>query len=61
MVVFLGGVTHAEVAALRFLQSQPSFGTDLLIATTDLINGTTLLQSLQQSVVEASKRSVLSQ
>lgn len=46
LVVFIGGVTFAEISALRFLSSQEGMKYDLIIATTKLINGTTLLQTL---------------
>eukprot|EP00850_Spirogloea_muscicola_P018861 SM000177S03194 [mRNA] locus=s177:293522:299055:+ [translate_table: standard] len=46
MVVFLGGVTFAEIAALRFLSAQEHARHDFLIATTKLINGSSLLSTL---------------
>lgn len=39
VVFFLGGVTFAEVAALRFVAGQLSAGRKLVIATTGMING----------------------
>lgn len=61
-MVFIGGVTHAEIAALRFLQTQPSFNADLVFATTDFVNGTTLQKSFQnEAVLAASERNLLSQ
>ncbi|MCO5589391.1 hypothetical protein L7F22_043358 [Adiantum nelumboides] len=46
LVVFIGGVTFAEISALRFLSAQEGMKYDMIIATTKLINGTTLLQTL---------------
>eukprot|EP00897_Mesotaenium_endlicherianum_P000069 jgi/Mesen1/10062/ME000730S09345 len=52
LVVFIGGVTFAEISALRWLSSQEDVKHDFLIATTKLINGSSLLQTL---VVEPSQ------
>uniref|UniRef100_A0A8C6V4V0 VPS33A core subunit of CORVET and HOPS complexes n=1 Tax=Neogobius melanostomus TaxID=47308 RepID=A0A8C6V4V0_9GOBI len=46
LVFFLGGVTYAEIAALRFLSQMEDSGTEYVIATTKLINGTTWVKSL---------------
>ncbi|SCZ99564.1 BZ3500_MvSof-1268-A1-R1_Chr3-1g06103 [Microbotryum saponariae] len=46
VVVYLGGITYAEVAALRFAQ-RGMRGRNLLIVTTEMIQGTQLLKSLQ--------------
>lgn len=43
---FLGGVTYAEIAALRFLSQMEDGGTEYIIATTKLINGTSWVKSL---------------
>lgn len=43
MVVFIGGITYGEIAALRFLSDQNH---DFIIATTHFINGTNLMKSL---------------
>ncbi|XP_060558501.1 vacuolar protein sorting-associated protein 33A-like isoform X2 [Ruditapes philippinarum] len=45
LVFFLGGVTYAEVAALRFLAQQDD-GCDYIVATTKLLTGSQLLYSL---------------
>ncbi|KAM8866504.1 vacuolar protein sorting-associated protein 33A [Synchiropus picturatus] len=47
LVFFLGGVTYAEIAALRFLSQMEDSGMEYVIATTKLINGTTWIKSLQ--------------
>ena len=45
LVVFLGGVTFAEIAALRFIGRQPEVNCAFVIATTKLINGSNLLDT----------------
>lgn len=46
MVMYVGGVTHMEIAALRFLSKRPSFPYHIICVTTKVINGGTLLRSL---------------
>jgi len=46
LVVFIGGVTFAEISALRFMSSQGGLNCNFVIMTTKLINGTTLVKSL---------------
>uniref|UniRef100_A0A0E0P641 Uncharacterized protein n=1 Tax=Oryza rufipogon TaxID=4529 RepID=A0A0E0P641_ORYRU len=46
LVVFIGGVTFAEIAALRFLSSQEGMGYDFLVATTKVGNGNTILRPI---------------
>ena len=43
LVFFLGGCTYAEIAAIRFLGSL--IGREFTIATTNMLNGTTMLVS----------------
>ncbi len=45
VVFFIGGVTHAEIAALRFMSRQ-SRNRRFLICTTQTINGTSMLDAL---------------
>ncbi|DAZ92553.1 TPA: hypothetical protein N0F65_012783 [Lagenidium giganteum] len=45
LVYFLGGVTYMEIAALRHLSHQADCPFDIIIATTKIINGDTLLKS----------------
>ncbi|KXZ47472.1 hypothetical protein GPECTOR_35g910 [Gonium pectorale] len=45
LVVFIGGVTFAEISALRFLSSRPEWPYRFLVLTTKIVNGRTLLQS----------------
>uniref|UniRef100_A0A453K2F5 Uncharacterized protein n=1 Tax=Aegilops tauschii subsp. strangulata TaxID=200361 RepID=A0A453K2F5_AEGTS len=46
LVVFVGGVTFAEIAALRFLGAQEGMGYDFVVATTKVITGNTLLRPI---------------
>ena len=46
LVVFIGGVTHAEVAALRFLSSKGLVEADFLVAATSVCTGSSLLAPL---------------
>ncbi|XP_053135694.1 vacuolar protein sorting-associated protein 33A isoform X1 [Hemicordylus capensis] len=50
LVFFLGGVTYAEIAALRFLSQMEDGGTEYVIAATKLINGTTWIKSLMEKL-----------
>ncbi|EFJ51049.1 hypothetical protein VOLCADRAFT_103690 [Volvox carteri f. nagariensis] len=45
LVVFIGGVTFAEISALRFLSSRPEWPYKFLVLTTKIVNGRTLLQT----------------
>ncbi|XP_010580470.1 PREDICTED: vacuolar protein sorting-associated protein 33A isoform X2 [Haliaeetus leucocephalus] len=53
LVFFLGGVTYAEIAALRFLSQMEDGGTEYIIATTKLINGTSWIKSLMEKLEPA--------
>ncbi|XP_025259284.1 vacuolar protein sorting-associated protein 33A isoform X3 [Theropithecus gelada] len=48
LIFFLGGVTFAEIAALRFLSQLEDGGTEYVIATTKLMNGTSWIESLME-------------
>lgn len=50
LIFFLGGVTYAEIAALRFLAQQDDGGTDYAIATTKIINGTSIVHSISNKL-----------
>ncbi|KAL8090386.1 vacuolar protein-sorting-associated protein 33 homolog isoform X2 [Apium graveolens] len=39
LVVFIGGVTYAEISALRFLSSQEGMPHELIVASTNIVNG----------------------
>ncbi|KAM1053576.1 hypothetical protein ACFX2I_000996 [Malus domestica] len=45
LVVFIGGVTFAEISALRFLSAQEGMAYDLIIGTTKMANGRTLTET----------------
>ena len=46
LVYFIGGVTFAEVAALRWLSAREGHPKEYIVATTKLINGHSFLESL---------------
>ncbi|OBZ88579.1 Vacuolar protein sorting-associated protein 33A [Choanephora cucurbitarum] len=48
IVFFLGGCTHTEVSAVRFL-AQHDEGRDYLVATTQMINGNSILAPILQN------------
>ncbi|XP_010557601.1 PREDICTED: vacuolar protein-sorting-associated protein 33 homolog isoform X2 [Tarenaya hassleriana] len=50
LVVFIGGVTFAEIAALRYLSSQEGMAYDLIVATTKIVNGSTLIETFMEKV-----------
>jgi len=50
LVVFVGGVTLAELAALRFLSLLDNSQREFVVLTTSVINGNTLLESLVDKV-----------
>lgn len=55
LVLFLGGVTFAEIAALRFIGSRPEVNCAFVIATTKLISGSTLLDTFVDDNVRAAR------
>ncbi len=46
LVVFVGGCTYAEVSALRFLSQLEDTNVEYLVATTSVINGKSLIESV---------------
>ncbi|KAI5648597.1 hypothetical protein M9H77_34602 [Catharanthus roseus] len=50
LVVFIGGVTFAEVSALRFLSSQEGMAYDLIVGTTKIISGKTLTETFVEKL-----------
>ncbi|XP_075083921.1 vacuolar protein-sorting-associated protein 33 homolog isoform X1 [Nicotiana tabacum] len=50
LVVFIGGVTSAEISALRFLSSQEGMAYDIIVATTKIINGSTLTETFVEKL-----------
>jgi hypothetical protein len=51
LVYFLGGVTHMEISALRLLNKQEQNGWKILIATTNMVNGSSLLEEMVDTSV----------
>lgn len=49
LIVFIGGVTHAELSTLRFLAKRERIPCNIIIGTTTILNGTSLITSLLQS------------
>ncbi|KAL8251781.1 hypothetical protein R6Q59_035474 [Mikania micrantha] len=50
LVVFVGGVTFAEISALRFLSSQEGMAYDIIIWTTKIINGKTMIETFMENL-----------
>jgi hypothetical protein len=46
LLVFVGGVTQAEISTLRFLSTKGKVHCNIMIATTSILNGSTLLEKL---------------
>ncbi|KAJ9182999.1 hypothetical protein P3X46_006921 [Hevea brasiliensis] len=51
LVVFIGGVTFAEISALRFLSAQEGMAYDMIIGTTNIVNGNTLAEAYVEHLV----------
>lgn len=50
LVVFIGGVTSAEISALRFLSAQEGMAYDIIVATTKIVNGNTLTETFVEKL-----------
>jgi len=50
LVFFIGGLTFTELAALRWVSQQEGQYRDIVVATTKLINGNTLLASVMENL-----------
>ncbi|KAL7184453.1 hypothetical protein ACSBR2_026582 [Camellia fascicularis] len=50
LVVFIGGVTCAEISALRFLSAQEGMAYDLIVGTTKIVTGHTLTETFMESL-----------
>eukprot|EP00455_Lapot_gusevi_P054621 TRINITY_DN8788_c0_g2_i3.p1 TRINITY_DN8788_c0_g2~~TRINITY_DN8788_c0_g2_i3.p1 ORF type:complete len:576 (+),score=176.77 TRINITY_DN8788_c0_g2_i3:83-1729(+) len=50
LVFFVGGVTFAEISALRFLAQRDRSRRDYIVATTKLINGNSLINSVVEMI-----------
>jgi hypothetical protein len=48
IVVYLGGITYAEIASLRFLSKKETFAYHIVVVTTKVLNGSKLLQQMGQ-------------
>ncbi|KNC96078.1 hypothetical protein, variant [Spizellomyces punctatus DAOM BR117] len=53
LIVFLGGCTFTEVSALRFLSQQDEGHREFIIATTNMISGSSMLKSLMANFSRA--------
>jgi vacuolar protein sorting-associated protein 33A len=49
IVFFLGGCTYTEISALRFIAQRE--GKRILIATTGIINGTTMMKAAMDEAI----------
>jgi len=54
LVFFIGGLTFTELAALRWLSQQEGQYRDIVVATTKLINGNTILSSTMEKIIDVS-------
>ncbi|RZC77298.1 hypothetical protein C5167_001434 [Papaver somniferum] len=51
LVVFVGGVTFAEISALRYLSAQEGMAYDLIVGTTKMVNGHSILETFLETNV----------
>ncbi|XP_070555122.1 vacuolar protein sorting-associated protein 33A-like [Ptychodera flava] len=56
LVFFLGGVTYAEISALRFLSQQEDGPGDFIVATTKIINGSNFIKSIFEELLEGDNK-----
>ena len=50
LVVFIGGITQAELAALRFMSLLENHRREFVVLTTNVVNGNTLMNSFFDEV-----------
>lgn len=50
LIVFIGGITHAELAAIRFMAMLENHRREYVILTTNLTNGNSLIESFVDTV-----------
>lgn len=50
LLYFLGGVTFAEIGAIRFLNQQPDAKVRFYIATTQVINGSRAVSQMRTAI-----------
>lgn len=56
LVFFIGGVTFAEISALRYLGQKENHKRDYIIATTSVVNGNSLVEEVQETIVNKLRR-----
>ncbi|RZC91040.1 hypothetical protein C5167_028872 [Papaver somniferum] len=49
LVVFVGGVTFAEISALRYLSAQEGMAYDLIVGTTKMVNGHSIMETFLET------------
>ncbi|KAI3972435.1 hypothetical protein MKW92_029479 [Papaver armeniacum] len=49
LVVFVGGVTFAEISALRYLSAQEGIAYDFIVGTTKIVNGHTIIETFLET------------
>jgi len=59
VVYFIGGVTFGEISALRHLSERENHGRDYIIATTKLINGVSLIDSITETLTNRLKKNTV--
>ncbi|KAI3863482.1 hypothetical protein MKX03_005947 [Papaver bracteatum] len=50
LVVFVGGITFAEISALRDLNAQEGMACDLIVGTTKMVNGSTIIETFMETI-----------
>ncbi|KAI3878196.1 hypothetical protein MKX03_009723 [Papaver bracteatum] len=50
LVVFVGGVTFAEISALRYLSAQEGMAYDFIVGTTKIVNGQTIIETFLETI-----------
>lgn len=50
LVVFVGGVTFAEISALRFLSAQEGMAYDIIVGTTKMVSGHSLAENFMENM-----------
>ncbi|KAI3910315.1 hypothetical protein MKW92_030311 [Papaver armeniacum] len=50
LVVFVGGVTFAEISALRHLNAQEGMAYDLIVGTAKMVNGNSIIETFMETI-----------
>ncbi|KAI3988311.1 hypothetical protein MKX01_012100, partial [Papaver californicum] len=50
LVVFVGGVTFADISALRYLSAQEGMAYDLIVGTTKMVNGHSIIETFLETI-----------